>query len=226
MSKKNISPKLQFIIQTTLAIFVGLAFTFAWVTIVLGNDKSNVETASSTPSTNVMAVPLNTPEPVSTSVPLDYASTEEISLYLSLSAEKQAMLERYSAQAGVDANMVRAICFQESRFQPTLTHTNSNGTVDWGVAQCNDSTFETLQARIGIGSMQELLDFETGIRACCALLEYYKTDLGIGNPNDLLLAYQQGYTGFQNVKNGSAEPWDAYAKTLGSMAIYAGYFTT
>ena len=220
MKKKQKMP-----LEAVVAITIGIIFSTLFAVTAIGDDQGEMGKPSDIKADAVTVAPSATESYPVEEPTINFADTEEVSIYLSLSKEKRAMVERCAAAADVDVNMVRAICFQESRFQPTLTHTNSNGTVDWGVGQCNDSTFETLHARIGINNMQELLDFETGIRACCALLQYYKTDLGIGNPNDLLLAYQQGYTGLQNVKNGSAEPWAAYEKTLGSMAIYAGYFS-
>lgn len=213
MRKKQKMP-----LDAVIAITIGVVFSSLFAMTAIGDDQPQATNSSAASADTIQEV-------VVSEASVDSNNAEEVVLYLALSNEKRAMVEHCAEAAGVDANMVRAICFQESRFQPTLTHVNNNGTVDWGIGQCNDSTFETLHTRIGINSMQELLDFETGVRACCALLQYYKTDLGIENPNDLLLAYQQGYTGLQNVRNGVTKPWAAYEKTLESMAVYAEYFS-
>lgn len=220
MKKKQKMP-----LEAVVAIAIGVIFSTLFAVTAIGDDQGEMGKPSHDKA-NTVTMDSDTTENYLVEEHINnFAAKEEVSIYLSLSKEKQAMVEHCAEAAGVDANMVRAICFQESRFQPTLTHVNNNGTVDWGIGQCNDSTFETLHTRIGINSMQELLDFETGVRACCALLQYYKTDLGIENPNDLLLAYQQGYTGLQNVRNGLTKPWAAYEKTLESMAVYAEYFS-
>lgn len=212
-----------------LAMAAGIAFSLLFLVIAIGNDKpteDDAETASeSAPIVEVVESAETAENPEATAEPdLSYLDTEEVRLYEALSPEKKSVITRYAQQTGVDESLVLAICYHESRFKPTLTHENANGTTDWGIAQCNDSTFEVLQNYIGIKDMSELLDFETGVRACCALLQYYK-NRGLEETTDILLAYQQGYGGYEAVKSGNAEPWAAYAETIDCMDIYEKYFS-
>ena len=222
MHKKNKKIDLSFI----LAMVIGVAFSLMFLVVALGNDEPK---ATPEPSPTVEVAEEVAEEVVeeaeATDEPdLSYLDTEEVRLYEALSPEKKSVITRYAQQTGVDEALVLAICYHESRFKPTLTHQNANNTTDWGVAQCNDSTFEVLRNYIGIEDMSELLDFETGVRACCALLQYYKNQ-GLEETADILLAYQQGYGGYEAVKNGDAEPWPAYEETIACMEIYEAYLS-
>lgn len=222
MHKKNKKIDLSFI----LAMVIGVAFSLMFLVVALGNDEPKA-TPEPSPTVEVAeeAAEEVVEEAEATDEPdLSYLDTEEVRLYKALSPEKKSVITRYAQQTGVDEALVLAICYHESRFKPTLTHQNANNTTDWGVAQCNDSTFEVLHNYIGIENMSELLDFETGVRACCALLRYYK-NRGLEETADILLAYQQGYGGYEAVKSGEAEPWAAYAETIDCMEIYEKYLS-
>lgn len=222
MHKKNKKIDLSFI----LAMVIGVAFSLMFLVVALGNDEPKA-TPEPSPTVEVAeeAAEEVVEEAEATDEPdLSYLDTEEVRLYEALSPEKKSVITRYAQQTGVDEALVLAICYHESRFKPTLTHQNANNTTDWGVAQCNDSTFEVLRNYIGIEDMSELLDFETGVRACCALLQYYK-NRGLEETADILLAYQQGYGGYEAVKNGDAEPWPAYEETIACMEIYEAYLS-
>lgn len=222
MHKKNKKIDLSFI----LAMVIGVAFSLMFLVVALGNDEPKA-TPEPSPTVEVAeeAAEEVVEEAEATDEPdLSYLDTEEVRLYKALSPEKKSVITRYAQQTGVDEALVLAICYHESRFKPTLTHQNANNTTDWGVAQCNDSTFEVLHNYIGIEDMSELLDFETGVRACCALLQYYK-NRGLEETADILLAYQQGYGGYEAVKNGDAEPWPAYEETIACMEIYEAYLS-
>lgn len=222
MHKKNKKIDLSFI----LAMVIGVAFSLMFLVVALGNDEPKA-TPEPSPTVEVAeeAAEEVVEEAEATDEPdLSYLDTEEVRLYKALSPEKKSVITRYAQQTGVDEALVLAICYHESRFKPTLTHQNANNTTDWGVAQCNDSTFEVLRNYIGIEDMSELLDFETGVRACCALLQYYKNQ-GLEETADILLAYQQGYGGYEAVKNGDAEPWPAYEETIACMEIYEAYLS-
>lgn len=109
----------------------------------------------------------------------------------------------------VDVNMIAAIAYNETRYTASATNVNTNGTTDWGMTQCNDVTFDIINSYIGISSMSELLDAQTGIRGGCSLLRYYADTYGLSGTN-LLLAYQEGYGNYQKVMRGEAQPWQAY----------------
>ena len=218
MHKKNKKIDLSFI----LAMVIGVAFSLMFLVVALGNDEPK---ATPEPSPTVEVAEEVVEEAEATDEPdLSYLDTEEVRLYEALSPEKKSVITRYAQQTGVDEALVLAICYHESRFKSTVTHENTNGTIDWGVAQCNDTTFDVLHNYIGIEDMSELLDFETGVRACCSLLQYYK-NRGLEETADLLLAYQQGYGGYEAVKTGNAEPWAAYAETIDCMDIYENYLS-
>lgn len=222
MHKKNKKIDLGLI----LAMVIGVAFSLMFLVVALGNDEPKA-TPEPSPTVEVAeeAAEEVVEEAEATDEPdLSYLDTEEVHLYEELSPEKKSVITRYAQQTGVDEALVLAICYHESRFKPTLTHENTNGTTDWGIAQCNDATFDVLRNYIGIEDMSELLDFETGVRACCALLRYYK-NRGLEETADILLAYQQGYGGYEAVKSGEAEPWAAYAETIDCMEIYEKYLS-
>lgn len=224
MYKKNFK---KFPWDVALAIVVGIFMSVLLIVPAFGSDSFTTE--QNQPSVEEPVIEEKQPEPVaeqeepqSETAEIDYVGTEEVRLYEELSPERKSVITRYAAQTGVEESLVMAICYHESRFLPTVTHENTNGTTDWGVAQCNDTTFDVLHNYIGIEDMSELLDFETGVRACCALLQYYK-NLRLEESTDILLAYQQGYGGYQAVKSGEAEPWAAYEETIACMNIYMAY---
>lgn len=148
--------------------------------------------------------------------------TAEIKEYnASFSEAEKKTIHDIAAEYGVDEGVVLGICYHESHFRPNAIGENENGTRDWGISQCNDTTFEFLSRRIGISDMSQCLDMVTGIRACCALLAYYQ-ELGLTG-DDALLAYQQGYNSFLAVKSGIAQPWAAFEETKPSIAAFQNY---
>ena len=219
MHKKNKKIDLGLI----LAMVIGVAFSMMFLVVALGNDEPKA-TPEPFPTVEVTEDAEEEVVEEADEPDLSYLDTEEVRLYEALSPEKQSVITRYAQQTGVDEALVLAICYHESRFKSTVTHENANGTIDWGVAQCNDTTFDVLHSYIGIEDMSELLDFETGVRACCSLLQYYK-NRGLEEPADILLAYQQGYGGYEAGKNGDAEPWPAYEETIACMEIYEAYLS-
>lgn len=180
------------------------------------DDESIESVEESEPEAPVQAI-----EPVEEAA--NYIGTDEIRCYMSefQYPEQRELVHRICKEFDVDEAIVLGICYHESRFQPYAKNVNTNGTTDWGMAQCNDTTFAELNGRIGINSMEELLDAETSIRACCALLQYYQ-ELGLDG-EDLLLAYQQGYGGYKDVMAGEAKPWAAHEETKASIDIFDAY---
>jgi len=138
---------------------------------------------------------------------------------MNLSDTQKEYFSDAAEEFGVSEAMAIGICYNESRFAPTATNVNTNGTTDWGIAQCNDTTFSYLNSVLGISSMYDVLDMQTGIRACCALLAHYKS-MGLSE-NDILLAYQEGLGNYQDVKQGKEEPWKAYYNVLKNIEIYS-----
>lgn len=222
MHKKNKKIDLGLI----LAMVIGVAFSLMFLVVALGNDepKATPEPFPTVEVTEDAAEEVVEEAEAPDEPDMSYLDTEEVRLYKALSPEKKSVITRYAQQTGVDEALVLAICYHESRFKSTVTHENTNGTIDWGVAQCNDTTFDVLHSYIGIEDMSELLDFETGVRACCSLLQYYK-NRGLEETADILLAYQQGYGGYEAVKNGDAEPWPVYEETIACMEIYEAYLS-
>lgn len=182
-----------------------------------------VEQPATTTTAQVVDSPIfkNTEEPVKPKV--EYVGTDEFRCYMESFPykEERNLVAQICNDFGVPESMVLGICYHESRFQTNATNINANGTRDWGMAQCNDTTFAELQKRIGISSMSELLDARTSIRACCALLQYYQ-ELGLQG-EDLLLAYQQGYGGYKAVIAGETEPWAAFSETKACIDVFDAY---
>lgn len=148
-----------------------------------------------------------------------YEDTSQYKKYMNLSDTQKEYFSDAAEEFGVSEAMTIGICYNESRFTPTATNVNTNGTTDWGIAQCNDTTFSYLNSVLGISSMYDVLDMQTGIRACCALLAHYKS-MGLSE-NDILLAYQEGLGNYQDVKQGKEEPWKAYYNVLKNIEIYS-----
>lgn len=148
-----------------------------------------------------------------------YEDTPQYKRYMNLSDTQKEYFSDAAEEFGVSEAMAIGICYNESRFAPTATNVNTNGTTDWGIAQCNDTTFSYLNSVLGISSMYDVLDMQTGIRACCALLAHYKS-MGLSE-NDILLAYQEGLGNYQDVKQGKEEPWKAYYNVLKNIEIYS-----
>lgn len=148
-----------------------------------------------------------------------YEDTPQYKKYMNLPDTQKEYFSDAAEEFGVSEAMTIGICYNESRFTPTATNINTNGTTDWGIAQCNDTTFSYLNSALGISSMYDVLDMQTGIRACCALLAHYKS-MGLSE-NDILLAYQEGLGNYQDVKQGKEEPWKAYYNVLKNIEIYS-----
>lgn len=147
-------------------------------------------------------------------------ATKQWKRYAELSDTMKLLFHETAAEYGVNEAYILGICYNESRFNPgAINATNTDGTTDWGIGQCNDCTFPTLKKLIGISSIRDVLEAETGIRACCALFDYYK-DMGFAD-EDALLAYQEGLGNYKNVKEGREQPWAAYGKVLENAEVYA-----
>lgn len=160
----------------------------------------------------------DTPVPLA---PTALMETEEVKSYLAFSEDGRRLIRELSAEYGVDEATVMSICFHESHFNPSAIGENENGTMDWGIAQCNDTTLEFLAQSIGINNMNQLLNEETGIRACCALLDYYQ-ERGLTG-DDILLGYQEGYSNFLAVKSGIDQPWPAFEETKACVEVFREY---
>lgn len=155
-----------------------------------------------------------------TSTSREYHGSSEQVQYDKASDAIKEYIREYSIAYGIDEALVRAICYNETRFRPSLTNVNTNGTTDWGIAQCNDTTYSALHKGIGINNMSELLNAETGVKACCYLLNYYSEKVG-WQAEELLLAYQEGLGNYWSVKKGWSRAWSSYKKTLSSYNVYA-----
>ena len=148
-------------------------------------------------------------------------NTEQWKKYASLSEETKLRFKNIAAEYNVPEAYILGICYNESKFNPgAINDKNTDGTTDWGIGQCNDTTLSCLSSLIGITSMSEVLNEETGIRACCALFRYYKDEYHLLLNTDALLAYQEGYGNYLDVKEGREEPWSAYEKVLKNVHIY------
>lgn len=86
--------------------------------------------------------------------------------------------------------IMAAVIYNESNFVPGLVHVNTNGTKDYGYGQINEVCFPFLQTKMGISSMEELLDNYKNIEAMCVIMDYHKDATGCDSC--ALLRYQVG----------------------------------
>lgn len=108
---------------------------------------------------------------------------------LPLSEELQRYTYNRCQELGLEYEMVLAIMWRESRFQPTAVGVNRNGTRDSGLMQINDINKKWLFEEHGI---EDLLDPYQNIDAGTAMLAGYFSKYG---ENFALMAYQYGEQG-------------------------------
>ena len=154
-----------------------------------------------------------------TMAPAAAVKTEQEKLYEGLADELKTDIRESAEEWSVNEAYVLAICYNETRFTPDLKNKNQNGTTDWGIAQCNDTTEGYLKETIGINSMEDVLDSKVGIDACCALLAHYKS-MGLDDAN-ALLAYQEGIGNYREIVAGRQQPWDSYSATMENVRVYS-----
>lgn len=124
-----------------------------------------------------------------TNVPTGVA-TGPIETYQNWSDDLKSYTQTVCDEYDVDYSLALGVIYNESRFQSSLTHLNSNGTTDYGLMQVNEVNLEYLHKTVGINSMHELLDDRTGIRCGVQLLAYHKQYTK--NDSTALLRYQIG----------------------------------
>lgn len=113
----------------------------------------------------------------------------------SWSIDQQKYLAERCLEYDLDLSVLKAVAWNESRFQPDATHVNTNGTTDWGMFQINDSCYNYLHDEIGLDSMPELLDPYTNIDAAVTLMRYHKD--ATGDDALALMRYQCGEGNFK-----------------------------
>lgn len=158
-----------------------------------------------------------TAEPVATAVPdgpvlQGTGSSDLIRRYNAWDTDLKQYAWQMAKYYNVSYEMVVAIIYNESRFVPGLTHTNSNGTVDWGLMQVNDVCLSLLNRQLGIQSMEELLDPYVSIKAGCFVLGYHRRY--VSNDEDALLRYQVGAGNYAYYKENGLVP-KTYTITIG-----------
>lgn len=118
------------------------------------------------------------------------AAVDSIDVYQNWNDDLKFFTQAVCDEYGVDYSLTLGVIYNESRFQSSLTHVNSNGTTDYGLMQVNEVNFDYLHDTLGINSMCELLDDRTGIRCGIQLLAYHKQYTQ--NDSSALLRYQIG----------------------------------
>jgi soluble lytic murein transglycosylase-like protein len=89
-----------------------------------------------------------------------------------IASKYQDLFSRYSEKFNVDAALLKAIARKESAFNPNATHTNLNGTRDYGIMQVNEKTFQHYGVNDGY------LVPSTNIRIAANLLADIRNELG------------------------------------------------
>jgi len=108
---------------------------------------------------------------------------------ITLSEELQRYTYNRCQELGLEYEMVLAIMWRESRFQPSAVGVNRNGTRDSGLMQINDVNKKWLLEKHGI---EDLLDPYQNIDAGTAILAKYFSKY---SENYALMAYQYGEQG-------------------------------
>lgn len=108
-----------------------------------------------------------------------------------MSYELQAYTYDKCVQRGLEYQLILAIIWRESRFQPDAVNVNRNGTRDSGFMQINDVNKGWLRDLYGINN---LMDPYQNIDAGTAMLGTFTNKYG---PHYALLAYQYGETGMK-----------------------------
>lgn len=124
-------------------------------------------------------------------------------------------------QNDLSYNIFCRVAFNESRFKPTVENTNSNGTVDRGLCQINDSCVELLIENEIINSKEDLFDPYKNIDAYVFLMSYHKdfTD----DEKLALLRYQVGAGAFKNKYDNGNKTNDTFDRVIVYSEFYAGW---
>ncbi len=155
-------------------------------------------------------------------MPQASAAEDIVSLYQGWDSDLQAYTAKVCKEYDVDETLVLAVIYNESRFQSGLTHKNTNGTTDYGPMQVNEVNFDFLHKELGISSMRELLDDETGIECGVYLLSYHKAETE--NDAQALLRYQVGAGNYDKMKAGGRTTNKTHTQVLAYQKTIAGYF--
>jgi len=109
-----------------------------------------------------------------------------------MSYELQKYTYEKCLENNLDYEMVLALIWRESRFEPDALGYNTNGTVDSGIMQINEVNHEWIHREYGLDNM---MDPKQNIAAGTAILGSYKAKYG---DEGALYAYQYGETGYLN----------------------------
>lgn len=123
-----------------------------------------------------------------------------------------ALYTIYKAQQnGIDPDLLFCIMWRESNFNPYEIGKNTNGTYDYGLMQINSSNFSFLSQKIGITSMNDLLDpyknIDCGVYFISSYLRKYN------DYNKALMCYNLGEGGAQRKWNQGIY-YSAYSKSI------------
>ncbi len=182
-------------------------------------------TAAPTPTATVAPTAAPTPTPTAAQVPVITVTDSSLTGYAQISRYNDYFLAEYktytyavSQAYGVSYELLVAIMYNESRFIVDATNYNTNGTTDRGLMQINDVCFSTLNAAIGLPSLDSLYDPGWNITSGAYLVYYYMVRYGY-NELDALLCYQCGYTGAQSYFTSGNRPV-SYTNVTTNLAIY------
>ncbi len=123
-----------------------------------------------------------------------------------------ALYTIYKAQqSGVDPDLIFCIMWRESNFNPNEIGRNSNGTYDYGLMQINSSNFSFLSQKVGITSMNDLLDpyknIDCGVYYISSYMRKYN------DINKALMCYNLGEGGAQK-KWSQGIYYSSYSKSI------------
>ncbi len=181
-----------------------------------GAETDATPTTPPTPQPTQAPTQVPTPEPATPApdgpVLQGTGSSDLVRRYNAWDTELKQYAWQMAKYYNISYEMVVAIVYNESRFVPGLTHTNSNGTVDWGLMQVNDVCLSLLNRKLGIQSMEELLDPYVSIKAGCFILGYHRGY--VSNEEDALLRYQVGAGNYAYYKANGIVP-KTYTITIG-----------
>lgn len=123
-----------------------------------------------------------------------------------------ALYAIYKAQQnGLDPDLIFCIMWRESNFNPNEIGRNTNGTYDYGLMQINSSNFGFLSQKIGITSMNDLLDpyknIDCGVYYIASYMRKYN------DYNKALMCYNLGEGGAQRKWNQGIY-YSAYSKSI------------
>ena len=160
---------------------------------------TKIETKNNTPNTEKEVIAISEGFKFLTDIPLD--------------SELQSFIYNMCVQNNIEYELILALIWRESQFNPDLTYYNTNGTTDSGLMQINDVHRENLKKK----GINNLFDPKQNIKAGIGIITPY---LKKYDDKTALMAYQKGVSGMKSYKKRGIDATKAVNEIISKRNTY------